>query len=135
MNPEGSGMETRPPPEPPPRWIDGRLVDAAVPDGMRVAAVAMHLWWLAFPLLGPFAMLVTPVIWAPLQSRSGFIDDHGREAMNAQLTMLVLLLVPVCGWIVLLPWLPVWLFGSIRAAVAAGGGGYDRHPAIFRALR
>ena len=41
-------------------------------------------------------------------------------ALNAQLTLLVLMVVPVCGWILLLPWIPVWLFGSIRAAVAAG---------------
>jgi hypothetical protein len=135
MNPEGSGVEAPPVPDRLPRWNGDRLVDPAVPDGMRVAAVAMHLWWLAFPALGPFAMLVTVAIWAPLQSRSGFVDDHGREAMNAQLTMLVLLLVPVCGWIVLVPWLPVWLFGSIRAAVRGGSGAYDRYPAIFRALR
>lgn len=118
-----------------PRWVDGRLVDPTVPAGLRVAAVSMHLWWLALPLLGPFAPIVPVTLWASLQGRSGFIDDHGREAMNAQLTLLVLALVPLCGWILLVPWIPVWIFGAIRAAVAAGQGGYDRHPAIFRALR
>jgi len=128
-------MEPLPFPDCGPRWVDGRLVDPSVPDGIRVAAVSMHLWWIAIPALGPFALLVPVAIWAPLQARSGFIDDHGREAMNAQLTLLVLCLVPVCGWIVLIPWLPVGLFGSIRAAIRAGGGGYDRAPAIFRVLR
>ena len=135
MNPEEPGMERALAADRLPRWDGGRLVDPSVSDGIRIAAVAMHLWWLAFPAFGPFAMLVTVAIWAPLQSRSGFIDDHGREAMNSQLTMLVLCLVPVCGWIVLVPWLPVWLFGSIRAAVRGGSGAYDRYPAIFRALR
>ena len=95
----------------------------------------MHLWWLGLPVLGPLAMVVPVTLWAVLQGRSGFLDDHGREALNAQLTLLVLLLVPVCGWIVLLPWFPVWIVGSIRAAIAAGNGAYDRYPAIFRALR
>jgi uncharacterized Tic20 family protein len=128
-------MEPRPIPEQGARWSGGRLVDPSVPDGMRAAAIAMHLWWLAIPLLGPLAVMVPVAIWAPLQSRSGFIDDHGREAMNALLTLLVLCLVPICGWILLIPWLAVWLFGSIRAAIAAGSGRYDRYPAIFRALR
>jgi uncharacterized Tic20 family protein len=118
-----------------PRWVDGRLVDESVSTGIRLAAVSMHLWWLTVPLLGPFALIVPVTLWASLQGRSGFLDDHGREALNAQLTLLVLLVVPVCGWILLVPWIPVWLFGSIRAAIAAGSGAYDRYPVIFRALR
>lgn len=118
-----------------PRWDDGRLVDPAVPGGLRFAAISMHLWWIAFPVLGPFALLVPLVVWVALERRSGFIDDHGREAMNAMLTLLILVLVPVCGWILLLPWCFLWIFGSIRAAIAAGHGAYDRYPAIFRALR
>lgn len=135
MNPEGTGMDGLPHPDLVPRWTGGRLVDPSVPAGIRIAAIAMHLWWLGLPFLGPVAMLLPVVTWASLQSRSGFVDDHGREAMNAQVTLLVLLLVPVCGWIVLFPWIPAWLFGSIRAAIAAGNGAYDRYPAIFRALR
>lgn len=118
-----------------PRWDDGRFIDPSVSPGMRTAAIAMHLWWIAFPILGPFAMLIPLVLWVALEGRSGFIDDHGREAMNAMLTLVILVLVPVCGWILLVPWIFLWLVGSIRAAIAAGNGAYDRYPAIFRALR
>jgi len=116
-------------------WRHGRLVAPEADALERTVGVLMHLWWAAIPALGPFALAMPLALWAAFQSRSGFLDDHGREALNVQCTLLILCLVPVCGWIPLVPWLPVWLVASVPAAIAAGRGAFFRYPMAFRILR
>jgi uncharacterized Tic20 family protein len=115
-----------------PYWKEGRLVDPRVRDLDRTLAVIMHLWWVLFFVgLGPFACLVPVGIWAILQSNSGFVDDHGREVINTQLTGLILVF-SVVGWIVLPFWAIACLVNSIRGAVAAGSREHFRYGAILR---
>jgi uncharacterized Tic20 family protein len=86
------------------RWrstVEGRVRDTMATDVDRVVCVLMHLWPILFPALGPFCLLVPLVLWFPFRSRSPLIDDHGREALNAILT-LALFLGLVFGIIILL---------------------------------
>jgi uncharacterized Tic20 family protein len=55
--------------------------------------------------------------------------------VNAQLTMLILLLVICVGWLVLVPWMVVWLVSLVRGAVAAAGSEVFRYPVVLRVLR
>ena len=96
--------------------------------------ILMHLW----PILGlvtglvlPF-MLAIPIVWAWRKGRSALMDDQGREIMNTILTLLVLVVVPIIGWMVLLVWLPVWLVNCVRGAAAVGNREYFRYPMTFR---
>jgi uncharacterized Tic20 family protein len=123
------------------RWRllpNGRVRDTHARDVDRVVAAAMHLWPLAFAILGPLAPLapfLPLVLWLGFRGRSPFVDDHGREVVNAQLTMLILLLVICVGWLVLVPWMVVWLVSLVRGAVAAAGSEVFRYPVVLRVLR
>lgn len=120
---------------PSPYWRGDRLVDPRVGDTDRTLATVSHLWWLAFPLgLGPLALLVPVVIWAVRQSASGFSDDHGREVLNLQLTLALLVLVPIF-WIVLPVWLVVALVSSVRGAASASRREHFRYPMVIRFLK
>jgi len=120
------------------RWRllpNGRVRDVHARDAERVVASAMHLWPLAIAVLGPIAPFLPLVLWLGFRARSPFIDDHGREVINAQLTILILLLVICVGWIVLVPWMLVWLVSLVRGTVAAAGSEIFRYPLVLRVIR
>jgi uncharacterized protein len=117
-----------------PFWCGDRLVDPRVSDTDRMLAVIAHLWWVAFFIgLGPLAIFVPVVLWAIRQSTSGFVDDHGREVVNMQLTGLILA-ISIVG----IPLLPIWavvtIVNSIRGAVAAGSREHFRYGMILRPI-
>ncbi len=120
------------------RWRrapNGRVRDGQASGGERVAGVAMHLWPLAMPLIGPFAPLIPLVLWIAMRRSSPFVDDHGRECINTQIMILILLVVPCIGWIALIPWMLVWIVSLVRGAVAAAGCEIFRYPMVLRVLR
>lgn len=129
---------SKPPfPEPPrgplePYWVENRLVDPRVSDGDRTVAAFIHLWWILIPVIGPLAAAIPLVAWMARQSSSPFVDDHGREAINLQLTTLLFLLPPL--WPVLVPWAIYLLVASLRATMASSRREYFRYPMIFRPL-
>jgi len=115
-----------------PFWRGERLVDPRVSDGDRWWVIVAHLWWVTgLLLIGPFALAVPITMWAVRQSGSSFADDHGREIVNMQLTLAILVIIPVF-WPVLPVWGVVAIVNSIRAAIAAHRREHFRYPAIFR---
>ncbi len=117
-----------------PYWRGDRLVDPRVSDADRTFAIIMHLWWIGlFSPLGILCTLIPVVLWAVRQSTSSFVDDHGREVINMQLTGLILA-VSIFG----LPLLPFWgvicVVNSIRGAVAAGSREHFRYGMILRPI-
>ena len=96
--------------------------------------ILMHLW----PILGLVTglvlplMLAIPIVWACRKGRSALMDDQGREIMNTILTLLVLVVIPIIGWMALVIWLPVWLVSCVRGAAAVGNREYFRYPMTFR---
>ncbi|MEY4117763.1 MAG: hypothetical protein RLZZ116_1091 [Planctomycetota bacterium] len=113
----------------------GRVRDAEATDADRALAATMHLWPLATAVIGPFSPLLPLVVWLAFRRGSPFIDDHGREVLNAQLTLLMLACVPCIGWVALIPWMLVWLVALVAGAVAAAGSELFRYPILLRALR
>ena len=120
------------------RWRlmpNGRVRDAEASDADRALAASMHLWPLATAVVGPFSPLLPLVVWLAFRRSSPFVDDHGREVLNAQLTLLVLVCVPCVGWLALVPWAIVWLVALVAGAIAAAGCELYRYPMNLRALR
>lgn len=125
-------------PEDSERWrlaASGRVREMSAGEGAKVACCAMHLWPLAIAAAGPFAALLPLVLWIAFRRRSPLVDDHGREVLNAQLTLLALVVVPCVGWVALVPWGVAWLVSLVRASVAAAHGEIFRYPALLRAIR
>lgn len=115
------------------------LADPRATQFERNYALAMHLTLLGFHLLVP----VVPVLVLHLlkKNESPFIADHGREALNFQLSILLYaivsaLLVVVFGLGILLGTATYVLaiVGCILAAVSAHSGRYYRYPACIRFL-
>lgn len=81
------------------------------------------------------------VMWLIKRHESPFIDDHGKEAVNFQISLLIYsviggLLVPFCfvGVPVLIATYVLGIAGMIMAALAANRGEYFRYPATIRLI-
>ena len=86
--------------------------------------------------------LVAPlIIWQIQKDKSAFVDHHGKEAVNFNITMAIaagvsfvlflLLIGLVLIWIVG----AVWLIFTIIAAVKANNGEYYRYPLTIRFIK
>lgn len=89
------------------------------------------------------ALLFWPVIAAPLviwlirKEDSAFIDDHGREMVNAIISFFIynlVAMVTVIGLVALPVLYVVAIVNVVRGAVAAKHGEYFRYPMTIRLL-
>jgi len=119
----------------------GPLTDPDAQSWERTYATFIHLTLLAFHVV-PLALVLAPLIlWLIKKNESPFIDDHGREALNFHISLLLygvaiipLLGVLTCGvgFILYLPVYALGILGTIFAAIAANKGEYYRYPATLR---
>lgn len=113
----------------------------ALPVDVRNMAMLCHLSSFA-GLLIPLANIFGPLlVWILKREQSPFIDDHGKESLNWQLSATIyfivcaLLLLVVVG-IVLLPALFIFdLVVVIIATVRASNGEPYRYPLSIRFIR
>ena len=125
----------------------GRAPGVQPPPGPRFAlrseetstAVFCHLAALLGYIGIPFGGIIGPlVIWLIKRDQSPFVDDHGRESLNFQITVLIAMLccIPLVFIAIGIILLPVIAIGSlicvIIAAIKAGGGELYRYPMTIR---
>ena len=108
-----------------------------------------ELMWSTFAHLGfvagmviPFGNVIAPlVIWLVFKDRSSYIDYHGKEALNFQITVtfamiasgiLILLLI---GIFLLIAVVLLALVFSIMGAIKANNGEYYEYPFTIRFIR
>ena len=91
----------------------------------------------------PLVLVVVAAMWLGKRSESPFVDDHGREAVNFQVSMLIYFMVVwpaaillTCGVGVVLgiPLAVLAIVGTWQGSKAAGRGEYYRYPACIRLL-
>lgn len=126
--------------------------DAESAPSERTYAMWIHLasllaWVLAAASQGIgfwVPILVAGVMWSARRRDSPFIDDHGREALNFQISLILMSFIAVfvgmmlcfVGLAVTVPAVAVLgIVGSILGAVAASRGQYFRYPATIRFIR
>lgn len=115
---------------------NGRLHEPSVSDSDMRMAVLCHAFVALSGLTGVL-FLVSIVLWLEGKNRSAFIDDHGREACNFVLSMLLWgFLLAITGIGLLLVWVPVVLVIAIpiRSAIIASNREYVRYPMTIRFL-
>ena len=113
----------------------GKIRQPVVCSTVRTVLVGSHLWPFIGMVTGTLPLLWIGVIifWGILKDRSRLVDDQGRELMNVMLTFMVLVVIPIIGWLALLVWIPVTLVSAVRGAIATGRHGeYFRYPMTFR---
>ncbi len=115
-----------------------RAYEERATENDRLWATFLHLSGLAGFIL-PTASIIAPLIlWLMKRKTSPFIDDHGREAINFQISIIIYaiiaaVLMTVCVGFVLVPMvLLLQIIASIVMAVRANGGEYVRYPATIR---
>lgn len=115
----------------------------SLPDaGIRNMAMAVHLTaliaWVGVPLghiIGPL------VIWLTQKDKSEFIDKHGKESLNFQLSITLYSLIALVlsivfiGILLLIAIFVMHLTLSIIAAMRANEGEYYRYPMTIRFIR
>jgi uncharacterized protein len=118
----------------------GRLVDPHAQEWERTYAMFTHLALISIHF--GLAIVPTLIMWLVKRDKSPFVDDHGREAMNFQISLLVyalaalVLSIVTCGAGMVL-YIPIYILGivgMILASVAANKGQYYRYPMTIRFL-
>ena len=131
---------------PPPINSQGRAFDPDATNDERTYALFMHLSLLGHLVLTVIMILVPIILWTTKKAESPFLDDHGREAINFQISLLIysvlfaILAIPIgfitCGVgfaIALFPYV-LGLVGMIQASIAANRGEFYRYPMTIRFL-
>jgi uncharacterized Tic20 family protein len=112
-------------------WLRHLAGDVAAPvaaspgDDERLWAMFCHLSAMLGYLL-PFGQLIGPsVVWMAKRDRSGFIDAHGREALNFQISVMLYAVIALIACFVLIGFLLLFalvifhvsmtLYASLRA--------------------
>ena len=119
-----------------------RMHDSAAQEGERTYSMFLHLVGLLSMLEWVTSILsitVTGIMWAIRKNDSPFLDDHGKEAFNFQLSLLAwavigLVLSPIgIGALILAVGIPILrIVGCVRGAIAAHKGEFYRYPMCFR---
>lgn len=110
-------------------------VATAITDDDRTMAVLIHVLAIFTGFLGPL------IVWLIKRDQSVFVDHHGKEALNLQITLFLAWIVTFLAVFVLIgllfiPFLLIiGLLFPILAAVAANRGEFYRFPAVIRFLR
>ncbi|MGV3561619.1 DUF4870 domain-containing protein [Larkinella arboricola] len=130
-------MENQPhnnPTPPPP-------VNYLSPSDERMWGMLAHLSALAGFII-PFGNVVGPiVVWQIQKDKSAYVDYHGKEALNFQITMTIaygvaiLLIVLLIGFPILIVLGLISVVLSILAGVKANNGEYYKYPFTFRFIQ
>lgn len=117
----------------------GRLRDTSIPDSDRNMAIAVHVSpfaaLLLMPALGPIGFIAPLIIWLVRKDTSPFLDDHGREVLNACLSCVIwclALAITIVGIPLAVILVIVMMVNMIRGAVAANRSEYFRYPMTIR---
>ncbi len=127
----------------PPINAQGRAYDPDVTSDEQTYAMFMHLSLLGYLIINIFAIAIPIVMWVIKKDESPFLDDHGREALNFQITLVIfsILIVPIglvtcgAGFFLYIPLYILALIGMIFAAIAANRGEFYRYPMTIRFLK
>ncbi|TVQ62212.1 MAG: DUF4870 domain-containing protein [Phycisphaerales bacterium] len=122
----------------------GRVVDRDAGPGERAYAMWTHLgpmiaWFVAAGSSGigfPIPLAVAWIMWLSRKNDSPFLDDHGKQSLNFQISLiaifliLILLAIPTCFVTFAASPLIIVLaiVGAIMGSVAANRGEFFRYP-------
>lgn len=129
--------------------VDAMPVEEQAPTSQRYVAPSLAEWertyamWTHLLLLAGVFIPVVPtlILWLVKREQSVFVDDHGKEAVNFQISIWLYLLIGgllsmICiGIPLVIVACGLAIVGMIIAAVAAHRGQYFRYPMSIRLVR
>ena len=107
----------------------------------RLWAMLAHLSALpgSFFLIG--SVLAPLIIWQIQKDKSAFVDYHGKEALNFQITIALATAVSLLLMFILIGFVLIWVVGivwlifTIIAGIKANNGEYYRYPITIRFIK
>lgn len=118
----------------------GRYVVEGVSHDERTYTTLLHLSLLAHSVIPVIAFAIPLVMWLAKKEESAYIDDHGREAVNFQISLGVyniifsILIFMIVGIPLLIALQIFSIVVMIIAAMAANRGELYRYPMTIRFL-
>jgi uncharacterized protein len=122
----------------------GRAFDPDASADERSYALWLHLSLLAHLVLSVIAIIIPIIMWQAKKDESPFLDDHGRESVNFQISLIIwsvvfaLVSIPIgfltCGVGFVIAFVPyvIGIVGMIQASTAANRGEFYRYPMTMR---
>jgi len=107
----------------------------------KTMAMLLHILVLANFITGFLGTVGTLVLWLIKKDESQFIDYHGKEALNFQITIFIaaiisfVLIFVLIGFFLLLALLITNIVLSIMAGIAANNGEYYQYPFSIRIIK
>lgn len=115
-------------------------MDTTPTNDEKTMAMVCHLLGLVGYII-PFGNIVAPlVLWQMKKEGSAYIDYHGREAVNFQISLTVYMFIAALSILVLIGMVLAPAIGiaglvlMVMAAIKAKDGENYRYPFIFRLL-
>jgi uncharacterized Tic20 family protein len=108
---------------------------------VRLLAMLTHLSALTGLFTGVGFLIAPIIIWQIQKDKSAYIDYHGKEAVNFQITIALATAVSFLLMFVLIGFVLVWIVGvvwlvfTIIAAIKANNGEYYRYPLSIRFIK
>ncbi|WP_077132195.1 DUF4870 domain-containing protein [Spirosoma montaniterrae] len=133
-------MENQPPTPPPYSPVPTGPAPLNQSDE-RMWAMLAHLSALTglFTVVGS---VVGPlIVWQVQKERSAFVDFHGKEALNFNITIAIASAISFVLFLLLVGFVLIWIVGAVWliftliAAVKANNGEYYRYPLTFRFVK
>ncbi|SOD91877.1 DUF4870 domain-containing protein [Spirosoma fluviale] len=108
---------------------------------VRMWAMLTHLSTLTGLFTGVGFIIAPIIIWQIQKDKSAYIDYHGKEAVNFQITIALATAVSFLLMFVLIGFVLIWIVGivwlvfTIIAAIKANNGEYYRYPLTIRFIK
>lgn len=90
----------------------------------------------------PFGNVLGPlIIWLIKREQMPLVDQHGKEALNFQISVLIYALISIAlicafiGWFLIIPLIVFQLVVTIIATISASRGELYRYPLCIRFIR
>lgn len=100
--------------------------------------IIMHASAAGIFVLGPLAFMVPLIMWLMKKDGNPTIDEHGKAALNFQISLAIywavacVLLFVLVGW-VLMPLVYILaIVGAVKGAIEASNGKLYKYPLSFR---
>ena len=108
----------------------------------KTTGMFCHLAALAGYIGIPLGCILGPlIVWLIKRDQSPFVDDHGRESLNFQITVLIAMLCCIPLVFIIIGLIPLIVIGIgslvcvIIAAIKAAGGELYRYPMTIRFIK
>ncbi|ADB40433.1 conserved hypothetical protein [Spirosoma linguale DSM 74] len=108
---------------------------------IRMWAMLTHLSALTGLFTGIGFIIAPVIVWQIQKDKSAYIDYHGKEAVNFQITIALVSAISFLLMFILIGFVLIWIVGivwlvfTIIAAIKANNGEYYRYPLTIRFIK